>query len=49
MESKQHSFTLVKEKLKIQEVHNEFEVQAEQFKGQTKQDPNDKYFPTTHV
>jgi hypothetical protein len=30
-------------------VHIEAEVQAEQFVGQTKQDPFDKYLPIVHV
>ncbi len=33
----------------IQVLQTEDEVQEEQFKGQTKHNPIDKYLPTSHV
>ncbi len=42
---RQHSFLGSKEKLKLQAVHTEDDVQAEQFVGHTKHIPFNKYFP----
>ena len=48
-DEKQHSFYVVSVKLVLQLVHTVYELQAEQFIGQTLQEPPDKYLPISHV